>query len=72
MVYCTEEIDNETVFEKTAVMPQADYTVEMKPDLLGGINVINDGTSTFIPFYAWSNRSFGKMKVWMKNNDVSF
>jgi DUF1680 family protein len=65
LVYCAEEIDNETVFEQTAGLPHANYMVEMKPDLLGGVNVIGDGTSTFIPYYAWSNRGIGKMKVWM-------
>ena len=64
LVYCAEEIDNETVFNQTVINPQANYIVEMKPALLGGVNVINDGTSTFIPYYAWSNRGVGKMKVW--------
>ena len=64
LVYCAEEIDNETVFGQTGITPQTVYTVEMKPDLLGGVNMINDGTSTFIPYYAWSNRGVGKMKVW--------
>jgi len=64
LVYCAEEIDNESVFDQTVINPQANYTVEMKPALLGGVNVINDETSTFIPYYAWSNRGVGKMKVW--------
>ena len=64
LVYCAEEIDNKTVFDQTVLKPQADYTIEMKPDLLGGVNVIGDGTTTFIPYYAWSNRGVGKMKVW--------
>jgi len=64
LVYCAEEIDNETGFDQITVAPQSIYTVEMKPDLLKGINVINDGTATFIPYYAWSNRGVGKMKVW--------
>jgi DUF1680 family protein len=64
LVYCAEEIDNKTGIDQITVKPQAIYTVERKPDLLGGINVISDGTSTFIPYYAWSNRGVGKMKVW--------
>jgi len=64
LVYCAEEIDNETVFEQTSITPQTVYTVEMKPYLLLGVNVISDGTSTFIPYFAWSNRDVGKMKVW--------
>jgi len=64
LVYCAEEIDNETGFDQITVTPQSVYTVEMKSDLLMGVNVINDGTATFIPYYAWSNRGVGKMKVW--------
>ena len=64
LVYCAEEIDNKTVFDHASVKPEAVYTVEMKPDLLGGVNVIQDKISTFIPYYAWSNRGVGKMKVW--------
>ena len=67
LVYCMEEIDNEAVFGQTTINRQAEYSVEMKPDLLGGVNVISDGTATFIPYYAWSNRGIGKMKVWIKN-----
>ena len=52
LVYCAEEIDNETVFDQISITPQANYTVEMKPCFLGGINVISDGISTFIPYYA--------------------
>jgi len=64
LVYCAEEIDNEYSFDQITISPQASYTIEMKPALLGGINVIGDGTSTFIPYYTWSNRGVGKMKVW--------
>jgi len=64
LVYCAEEIDNETVFDQITVTSQNVYTVEMKSDLLMGINVINDGTATFIPYYAWSNRGVGRMKIW--------
>ncbi len=68
LVYCSEEIDNENSFDQTSIQFQTNYTVERKPDLLGGINVIGDGTSTFIPYYAWSNRGVGKMRVWWRNN----
>jgi len=64
LVYCAEEIDNATVFDQTAITTQTVYTVEMNPDILQGVNIISDGTSTFIPYYAWSNRGVGKMKVW--------
>ena len=71
LVYCTEEIDNETNFDQTRVSPQDNYTVDLKPDLLGGVNVINNQTSTFIPYYAWSNRGVGKMKVWQHKEFIN-
>jgi len=67
LVYCAEEIDNKNNFDRITLTPDTDYTVKMKPDLLGGINVIGNGTATFIPYYAWSNRGVGKMKVWWRN-----
>ena len=64
LVYCAEETDNADGFGQITLAPQSVYTVEMKPDLLMGINIVSDGTATFIPYYAWSNRGVGKMKVW--------
>jgi DUF1680 family protein len=66
LVYCMEETDNPKTFDKQA-NPQS-FSVERKPDLLGGINLIREHTAegdrVLIPYYAWSNRGVGKMKVW--------
>ena len=64
LVYCAEEIDNPSGFDQITKTSQSVYTVEKHPDLLNGINVIKTETATFIPYYAWSNRGVGKMKVW--------
>jgi len=64
LVYCAEEVDNKTTFNRITIAAEDTYTVEMNPDLLGGVNVISNGTATFVPYYAWSNRGVGKMKVW--------
>ncbi|GHV05112.1 hypothetical protein FACS189416_4370 [Bacteroidia bacterium] len=69
LVYCVEEIDNATDFDKITLPTQALFTKTMKPDLLGGMNVISESATgrphVFIPYYAWSNRGVGKMKVWL-------
>jgi uncharacterized protein len=45
--------------------------VEQSKDLLHGINTISwknteeDISKIAIPYYAWSNRGIGKMKVWI-------
>ncbi len=65
LVYCMEEIDNPEGM-KPALLPQF-TTVEWRPELLGGINVIREKTagseSLLIPYYTWSNRGIGAMKV---------
>jgi DUF1680 family protein len=63
LVYCAEETDNAD-FDNIKLSAGNHFTVE-KADILNGINLIKNGTATFIPYYAWSNRGVGKMKVWL-------
>ena len=39
--------------------------VKKEADLLQGVNVIENSKFTAIPYYSWSNRGVGKMKVWL-------
>jgi DUF1680 family protein len=77
MVYCVEEADNEVYFKEAGdvqLLP-AELKAERRDDLLGGVVTISgtasiptDGTEfdiTAIPYYAWSNRGQGHMKVWI-------
>jgi DUF1680 family protein len=64
-----EETDNPAAFDNDKGMnPLANFTVEWQPGLLNGINVIHEKSGEneykLIPYYAWSNRGAGKMKVW--------
>ncbi|MBW8245147.1 glycoside hydrolase family 127 protein [Muricauda oceani] len=65
MVYAVEEIDNKGSFDEIDVKPEDSFKVEMQPELLGGVNTISNEKLTAIPYYAWSNRGIGKMKVWL-------
>jgi DUF1680 family protein len=69
IVYCVEEIDNNNDVSTITVPDNATFTVENRPDLLNGVNVVRgkaDGKEfTAIPYYAWSNRGIGPMKVWI-------
>jgi len=65
MVYAVEEIDNKGDFEKIALSADDEFQVGMQPDLLGGVNTISNENLTAIPYFAWSNRGVGKMKVWL-------
>lgn len=68
LVYAVEEADNPDI-DKLVAAPDASYTVDTRDNLLGGIKVITaEGDNrrlVAIPYYAWSNRGIGKMKVWL-------
>ena len=44
------------------------FEVKYKGEKLGGINQLQSEDKIAIPYYTWSNRGVGKMKVWLKNN----
>lgn len=68
-VYCAEEVDNND-FGHLYLNQDVNFTVESRDDLLGGINLIsgsdpsNSVNMVFVPYYSWSNRGVGEMKVW--------
>ena len=68
LVYCAERIDNKELFDTD--FKANDFQVRFNKNKLGGINEIMamDGTKTwnFIPYYTWSNRGIGAMKVWVQ------
>jgi DUF1680 family protein len=68
LVYCMEEIDNPDVFDKR--LDASDFQIHLNETKLGGINEIitANGAKTWnlIPYYTWSNRGVGKMKVWLE------
>ncbi len=65
LVYCLEEADNPDGFDALTLPENAGFEFEYKPDKLSGIVEITSPGLTFIPYYAWDNRSPGKMKVWV-------
>jgi DUF1680 family protein len=65
LVYCMEEIDNPETFDRPVNL-QSLY-IMWRPALLGGVNIIHDNEFTLIPYYAWSNRGEGRMKVFFDN-----
>ncbi|MBC6994238.1 glycoside hydrolase family 127 protein [Neolewinella lacunae] len=65
LVYAVESIDNPSSFENIEVSVDDAFAVEAQ-DILGGIQVVRNAQLTAVPYYAWSNRGVGKMKVWLK------
>ncbi len=72
LVYCMEQIDNpEFDIFQCELDNELELNVLKKPDLLGGINVIQGKTAEdeiflAIPYYAWANRGPSKMQIWNK------
>lgn len=65
LVYALEEADNKNGFDTISVSGNADFSVTMEKDVLEGVNTISTESFKAIPYYAWSNRGVGKMKVWL-------
>jgi len=71
LVYCVEEIDNSGTIDKLTLTNNMDWSVTKNVDILGGINVVTGENKTSglaltaVPYYSWSNRGIGGMKVWL-------
>jgi DUF1680 family protein len=73
IVYCTEEIDNARQLSEMTIHDNDEFLVEKKNILSDQVNILKGNTCTvketdrpvFIPYYTWSNRGVGKMKVWL-------
>ncbi|MBU0472963.1 MAG: glycoside hydrolase family 127 protein [Bacteroidetes bacterium] len=67
IVYCAEEIDNKQISE-ISIPNNIDVKTEGKTVISNKViaikGKINDEEFTLIPYYLWSNRGVGKMKVW--------
>ena len=78
IVYCVEGIDNKNQLDSLTLHDDVALKVEKRNDLLQGVNVIVGDIPakgetagrkfTAIPYYAWSNRGAGTMKVWLPRN----
>ena len=66
LVYAVEEIDNPK-FDAITISASDEFIVQKEP-ILGGVNTLSNNKLKAIPYYAWSNRGVGKMKVWIQEN----
>ncbi|WP_242009073.1 glycoside hydrolase family 127 protein [Robertkochia solimangrovi] len=64
LVYAVEEMDN-TDIDNISISSTDKFQIVEKPELLGGINMLQSDNINAIPYYSWSNRGIGKMKVWL-------
>ena len=68
VVYCFEQPDQPI---PAAVSATAKTSIKARPDLLGGVTVLEVDGATAIPYYAWNNRrvpdgKVSEMKVWLR------
>lgn len=74
LVYAFEEADNAKQFDLLSFSGNDNFSINYRAELLGGINIISFSADeeefTAIPYYAWSNRGVGKMKVWVSEQSV--
>jgi uncharacterized protein len=77
-VFCAEGRDNQNQLNKLSIPDTAVFHLEKRNDISDGMRVITGNipagsdhrsvTFTAIPYYAWSNRGAGTMKVWLPRN----
>jgi hypothetical protein len=81
IVYCAESVDNPDGVAQLVVLPAASFKAEFKPDLLGGVTILqgqalsrNDSQGkitlaparlTAVPYYVSANRGPSSMRVWL-------
>ena len=65
IVYAIEEADNATNFDAITIGAKDTFKVKKEDSLLEGVNTIQTENLKAIPYYSWSNRGVGKMKVWI-------
>ena len=78
MVYCAEEIDNNIDIAKIIIPDKTRFSVRKGPNVLGEVEELegkvkngNDNyTINMVPYFAWSNRGIGEMKVWFPRKET--
>ncbi|NEW77886.1 MAG: glycoside hydrolase family 127 protein [Gelidibacter sp.] len=65
IVYAIEEVDNKNSFDKIVIYGTDVFEVKKEANFLGGVNTIKNEKFKAIPYFVWSNRGVGKMKVWL-------
>lgn len=65
LVYAFEEVDQNIDFDDLSIGHADIFKTETEHDLLGGVVTLNSNRAKAVPYYSWSNRGTGKMKVWI-------
>ena len=68
-VYAIEEVDNTRNYDQIRLQENDRFKTRKDEDVMGGIMVIENKKLTAVPYYLWSNRGIGKMKVWINKKN---
>lgn len=68
LVYAFEEIDQISDIDQLSIGSSDAFVPKKENGLLGGVLTLNNEKKKAVPYYAWSNRGIGKMKVWVPDN----
>ncbi len=66
LVYCAEQADNRVDVLKAQLNGAGSFAAEFRPELLDGVNILDNGSLTLVPYYSWANREMGRMNVWFR------
>jgi DUF1680 family protein len=65
LVYAFEQVDQEEDLDRLRMTPSESFGPKMENELLGGVVTLSSENAKAVPYYSWSNRGIGKMKVWI-------
>ncbi|MBN1833954.1 MAG: glycoside hydrolase family 127 protein [Deltaproteobacteria bacterium] len=68
LVYAFEWIDQQEALDRLGIASSEIFTPKMENELLGGVVTLSNENAKAVPYYTWSNRGIGKMKVWIPLN----
>ena len=68
LVYAFEQVDQKQDVDDLRIFPTDSFSPKMEKDLLGGVVTLSNENAKAVPYYSWSNRGIGKMKVWIPVN----
>jgi DUF1680 family protein len=65
LVYAFEQVDQKEDLDRLRITPSESFSPKMENELLGGVVTLSSENAKAVPYYTWSNRGIGKMKVWI-------
>jgi DUF1680 family protein len=65
LVYAFEQADQRLDLDQLRIAPSESFDPKMENELLGGVVTLSNENAKAVPYYSWSNRGAGKMKVWV-------